>query len=47
MAMDNQHGSRANLKDVWWNAFMVKDCTQWYKGMPLCATSRMKSRRVS
>lgn len=35
-------GIRTNIKDVWWNAFMVKDCTRWQNSMPLCETKRVE-----
>ena len=33
------HGNRKGIKDIWWNAFMVKDCREWDKyGIPFCRT---------
>lgn len=33
------YGNRPNLKDIWWNAFMVKDCKEWdTKNIPFCRT---------
>ena len=35
------HGNRPSLKDIWWNAFMVKNCTEWDKNnIPFCKTLR-------
>ena len=34
------HGNRPSLLDIWWNAFMVKDCSEWDNGMPFCKTLR-------
>lgn len=35
------HGIRLSLKDIWWNAFMVKDCKEWDKyNIPFCRTLR-------
>ena len=35
------HGIRPSLKDIWWNAFMVKDCKEWDEhNIPFCRTLR-------
>lgn len=34
------HGNRPCLLDIWWNAFMVKDCSEWDNGIPFCKTLR-------
>lgn len=34
------HGNRPSLLDIWWNAFMVKDCSEWDNGIPFCKTLR-------
>ena len=32
-------GVRPNILDVWWNAFMVKDCKEWDEyNIPFCRT---------
>lgn len=33
------HGNRPSLIDIWWNAFMVKDCREWdINNIPFCRT---------
>ena len=33
------YGNRPSIIDIWWNAFMVKDCREWDKNnIPFCRT---------
>lgn len=33
------YGNRPGIKDIWWNAFMVKNCKEWDKlDIPFCKT---------
>lgn len=36
-------GKRKGIKDIWWNAFMVKECTKWEQGgIPFCPTEKIE-----
>ncbi len=37
------HGKRKGIKDIWWNAFMVKDCRDWgIYDIPVCPTKKVE-----
>lgn len=37
------YGKRKGIRDIWWNAFMVKDCTNWEPGdIPFCPTEKIE-----
>ena len=37
------HGKRKGIRDIWWNAFMVKDCRSWAQGdIPECPTTKVE-----
>ncbi|MBQ4496755.1 MAG: DUF4417 domain-containing protein [Spirochaetaceae bacterium] len=37
------HGKRKGIRDIWWNAFMVKDCRKWENGdIPFCPTEKVE-----
>ena len=41
----NNFGIRKGMKDIWWNAFMVKSLEEknWeYKDIPLCQTGKIE-----
>ena len=41
MKRKKNYGIRKNLKDIWWNAFMVKSCTDWdTHDIPFCKTTK-------
>lgn len=43
MKRTKTHGIRKNLKDIWWNSFMVKGCAVWdIHDIPVCRTNRVE-----
>lgn len=37
------YGKRKGIRDIWWNAFMVKECRNWTKGdVPFCPTAKIE-----
>ncbi len=41
MRKQKYYGIRKNLKDVWWNSFMVRNCTDWdLHDIPFCRTMK-------
>ena len=36
-------GKRKGIRDIWWNAFFVKDCRSWDEGdIPECPTAKVE-----
>ncbi len=36
------NGYRKDLRDIWWNAFMVKSCIKWENDIPFCPTNKIE-----
>lgn len=37
------YGKRKGIRDIWWNAFMVKNCRKWCNGdIPECPTAKVE-----
>ena len=36
-------GKRKGIRDIWWNAFLVKECRNWDEGdIPECPTAKVE-----
>ncbi len=43
MKMNCIYGKRKGIRDIWWNAFMVRECRNWAEGdIPECPTRKIE-----